>query len=165
MEYIALAIKRLIFTIMMIFLLQILTSCNKNNPYLQGLENLSGNENLFYKTLLGKTVSISSTQLIYGYLNKSNSTLYSSSDLVEEPGRIEKFLELGGITLYEDFSKDVKLKIPEKCKAYSSLVKVIGKVYVDNGTYYIQDIETIYDFDTRPKADGGTGEHVLCYKS
>ena len=160
--------------ISIVFVLLVLSNCiakeKKDTPYIKGLKSLLDDESFSNQALYNKNYLNYNNQKIdtFGYINKLNSRIYFSSEY-EDPIQYDdnEYMESWSLLMFKDYKKNELFVIPNECKTKNSLVEVIGIFRVEkinNGKiYYLTDIESIYDFDTRPINEGGTGKRHLCY--
>lgn len=165
--------RKSILTIIMALVYIISSSCKtKSNfefPYDVALKTLSEKDTILKQIFFdGASLNYDNKRIkIYGFINKKESIFYGSSDFTDPLLDNEVFKDLVSIKLYENY-KVKKLLDLNNCKADEHLIELQGTFHVKKTTnnevesYYMTNIDRIYDFDTRPKGIG-TGKKYLCY--
>lgn len=150
-----------------------LSGCEiQNDPkpaYIEALETINKRESVLWSIILdGKANHYDNkTVKLYGYINKENSEVHPDDEflLINRPP--SKFID--HVVMYQSYSKKELLK-PVDCKGGGELTEIHGTFHIHEANqesekyYYLTDIKVIYDFDTRPKKEGG-GAKYQCYPS
>jgi len=139
-------------------------------PYLLALKNLASASSVTSQIIFGQRYKLFNNHQVslIGYINKAQSVYYINPEF-NDPDLEDDFIKTTEtIFLYANYNTKELLQL-DKCKANQNLIEIHGTFHVKKDSsneiekLYMTDIVKIYDFDTRSKSQGGTGEKILCY--